>query len=254
MIKALVNNVFDTSRGTSIKENGAEVRTVEHLMAALVGVGIDNVLVEIDAPETPILDGSSRLYVDILQEVHKVNLNAEKDYIVIHEPVSFSIPEKGIELVIKPSEHFKIHVDVDYGTMVLANQEAILNRLEDFYPEVYNCRTFVFLHELQFLIANNLVKGGDVDNAIVFVDKMPEQSVLDQLAAFFNKSNIKVTENGTLDNVQLHYTNEPARHKLLDLVGDLFLLGKPIKGEIYAKKPGHFSNTEFAKLIWQKIK
>ena len=251
-VHAIATNVFDTSRGTSIKENDAEVRTIEHLMAALAGLQIDNVIVDIDAEETPILDGSARFYVEALQKAGRVEQQQEREYFVVTEPMTFSIPEKQIELRVEPFDGFELKVDVDYGTAVLATQTAELKGVNSFYPEVYNCRTFVFLHELQFLIANNLVKGGDVDNAIVFVAQMPEQKVLDQLSVFFNRKNLKVTENGVLDNVELHYPNEPARHKLLDLVGDLYLLGKPLKGRVYASHPGHFANTEFAKKLLSK--
>lgn len=252
IVHAIATNVFDTSRGTSLKENNAEVRTVEHLMAALAGLQIDNVIVDIDAEETPILDGSSRFYVEALQKAGVVEQKQEREYFVVTEPMIFSIPEKQIELRAEPFDGFELKVDVDYGTAVLATQTAELNDINNFYPDIYNCRTFVFLHELQFLIANNLVKGGDVDNAIVFVAQMPEQKVLDQLSAFFNRKNLKVTENGVLDNVELHHPNEPARHKLLDLVGDLYLLGKPLKGRVYASHPGHFANTEFAKKLLSK--
>ncbi len=247
MVHAIATNVFDTSRGTSLKENNAEVRTVEHLMAALAGLQIDNVIVDIDAEETPILDGSARYYVEALQKAGIVEQQQEREYFVVTKPYSFSLPEKQIEIRVEPYDGFDIKVDVDYGTAVLATQTAELKDITNFYPEIYNCRTFVFLHELQFLIANNLVKGGDVDNAIVFVAQMPEQKVLDQLSAFFKRKNLKVTENGVLDNVELHHSNEPARHKLLDLVGDLYLLGKPLKGRVYASHPGHFANTELAK-------
>ncbi len=252
MVHAIATNVFDTSRGTSIKENNAEVRTIEHLMAALAGLQIDNVIVDIDAEETPILDGSARFYVEALQKAGVVEQQEEREYFVMTETKTFSIPEKQIELRVEPFDGFEMKVDVDYGTAVLATQTAELKDINRFYPEIYNCRTFVFLHELQFLIANNLVKGGDVDNAIVFVSQMPDQKVLDQLSAFFKRKNLKVTENGVLDNVELHYSNEPARHKLLDLVGDLYLLGKPLKGRVYASHPGHFANTEFAKKLLSK--
>lgn len=250
-VKALADKVFDTSRGTSIKDGAAEVRTIEHLMAALAGLQIDNVIVDINAEETPILDGSARFYVEALQQAGIAEQNAERAFFELKEPVVFSLPDKQIELRVEPCDGFEIKVDVDYGTTVLASQTAELKDIEDFYPEFYNCRTFVFLHELQFLIANNLVKGGDVDNAIVFVAQMPEQKVLDQLSAFFNRKNLKVTENGVLDNIELHHPNEPARHKLLDLIGDLYLLGKPLKARVAASHPGHFANTELAKKLLQ---
>ena len=249
MVRAIGSNVFDTSRGTSIKDGAAEVRTIEHLMAALAGLQIDNALVEIDAEETPILDGSSRLYVEAILEAGLCEQDAERSYFTLSQPADFSVPDKGITLRIEPADDFQLFVDVDYGTEILAKQHAELQDVKKFYPEIYNCRTFVFLHELQFLIANNLVRGGDVDNAIVFVAQMPSKETLQQMAAFFHKTDLTVTENGVLNNVELHHENEPARHKLLDLVGDLYLLGKPLKAHVYASRPGHFANTELVKKL-----
>lgn len=248
-VKAIPQNVFDTSRGTSIKDGTAEVHTIEHLMAALVGMGIDNVLVRTQGPETPILDGSSRVYVEMLKEAGLKNLDKPRKYVTVKKEISFTIPEQNVELTIRPADHFKMTVNVDYGTKVLSKQQAVLDNLEDFYPEIFNCRTFVFLNELQFLIANNLVRGGDVDNAIVFVDKIPKPSVLKQLATFFRKDDITIMPDHTLNNITLRHSNEPARHKLLDLLGDLYLLGYPLKAEVIASRPGHFANTTFAKKI-----
>lgn len=253
LVRAIIDNVYDTSRGTSIQENGAEVKTVEHLMAALAGLSIDNVLVEINAEETPILDGSAKLYIDVLQKAGIQKQDAEREYITVDKEIRFKKKDLGIELVIKPANSLKMTVNVDYATKVLGAQSATLESMCEFVPNFYEARTFVFLHELQYLIAMNLVKGGDVDNAVVFVENKPEQKILDSLAQFFNKENLDITEQGTLDHNPLRYDNEPARHKLLDLIGDLYLLGKPIKGEIIATKPGHFANTEFAKLIAEEI-
>jgi UDP-3-O-acyl-N-acetylglucosamine deacetylase len=249
-VKAVPQNVFDTSRGTSIQDGPAQVHTIEHLMAALAGLGIDNVRVLTQGPETPILDGSSRIYVEMLRDVGIQTLDTPRKYGTVKKEITFTIPEKNIELTIRPSDHFKMTVNVDYGTKVLSEQQAVLNNVDDFYPEVYNCRTFVFLDELQFLIQNNLVRGGDLDNAIVFVDKVPEKNVLKQLAAFFHKTNIKVTPDHVLNNITLRHSNEPARHKLLDLLGDLYLLGIPLRAEIIANRPGHFANTSFANKIY----
>ena len=249
IVKASPYSVFDTSRGTSIKEGDAQVHTIEHLMAALAGLGIDNVLVKTVGPETPILDGSSRIYVEMLKEVGLKTLDAPKKVGIVKEEITFSVPEKQIELTIKPSERFKMTVNVDYGTKVLAEQEAVLDNLENFVPDVYNCRTFVFLDELQFLIQNNLARGGDLDNAIVFVDKVPDNKVLTQLGDFFHMKDITVTPDHILNNTHLRHPNEPARHKLLDLIGDLYLLGVPLRAEIVANRPGHFANTSFAKKI-----
>jgi UDP-3-O-[3-hydroxymyristoyl] N-acetylglucosamine deacetylase/3-hydroxyacyl-[acyl-carrier-protein] dehydratase len=251
-IRAHISNVHDTSRGTSLYENGAEIKTLEHLMAALAGIGIDNLQIEIDADELPILDGSARFYVECFQKIGLQPQNKVREYIEIDKAIHYTNTKLGAELTVAPADCCTIEVNVDYGTSVLAQQKATLNNLSDFYPEIYNCRTFVFLHELWPLIEHNLVKGGDVSNAIVFVDKIPNQETLDKLAKFFNKSDIQVMSNGTLNNVQLYHKNEPARHKLLDLIGDLYLLGKPIKGKITATKPGHLVNTEFAKMIATK--
>lgn len=249
IVRATGKNVFDTSRGTSIRDGAAEVRTIEHLMAALAGLEIDNVMVDIDAEETPILDGSSRLYVEALQQVEKVEQSAEREYFTINETTEFSVPENDIHIRIEPANDFQMFVNVDYGTKILSQQTAELKNIRDFVPEIYSCRTFVFLHELQFLIQNNLVRGGDLDNAIVFVSQMPSPEVLQQLGEFFHKSDLKVTENGILNNIDLRFPNEPARHKLLDLIGDLYLLGKPIKAHVFATRPGHFANTELVKKL-----
>lgn len=248
-VKVCPENVFDTSRGTSIKDGDAVVHTIEHLMAALVGLGIDNVKVMIVGPETPILDGSSRVYVEMLHEAGIRQLDAPRKYGKVRKEITMTIPEKNIELTIRPSDHFKMSVHVDYGTKVLAAQDATLENIEDFYPDVFNCRTFVFLNEIQFLIENNLVRGGDLDNAIVFVDKIPDKRVLNRLAEFFNMKKVEVTPDHVLNNISLRHPNEPARHKLLDLLGDLYLLGVPLQAEIIASRPGHFANTSFAKKI-----
>ncbi|MDL2296440.1 UDP-3-O-acyl-N-acetylglucosamine deacetylase [Bacteroidales bacterium OttesenSCG-928-E04] len=253
LIHADVRNVYDTSRGTSLMENNAEVKTVEHLMAALAGLSIDNVLVEIDAEEVPILDGSAKIFVEMLENAGIKEQTQPREYIVIENEIHFKKNGSGTELIVRPSDQFKVNLKVDYGTKVLADQQVEMNDIEEFYPHIYDSRTFVFLHELQFLIKNNLARGGDVENAIVFVDKKPEPEVLQELAAFFNKKEMEITEDGVLNHNPLRYENEPARHKLLDLIGDLYLLGKPIKGEITAIRPGHFANTEFAKLIVEEL-
>lgn len=249
LVHANVKNVFDTSRGTSLQENGVEVRTIEHLMAALAGLQVDNVLVEMNASETPILDGSSQLYVAAIQQAGLQELEAERHYIEVKEEVQFSKPNSGITIRLLPADSFQVEVEVDYNSQVLPAQTARLDDIRDFAADFAKCRTFVFLHEIQFLIENGLVKGGDLDNAIVFVEKQPEPEVLEKLSKFFNKQDITVTETGILNTLKLQFPNEPARHKLLDLVGDLYLLGKPLKGKVIAKRPGHFANTEFGKHI-----
>lgn len=249
LIRAHISNLNDTSRSTNIRENGADVKTIEHFMAACAGMSLDNLLVEINCSEMPILNGSAEPYIQEFEKVGILQQNAKREYYTVEEVLKFEKPDLGIELMIVPSNNFKISVMVDYGTDILASQNVSLNKMSDFATEIAPCRTFVFLHELQYLVSNNLVKGGDIDNAIVFVDKKPKKEELEQLCQFFNRKDIEVTENGTLNNTQLHFHNEPARHKMLDLIGDLYLLGKPIKGTIVAKKPGHFANSEFTKLI-----
>ncbi|MDR3046657.1 MAG: UDP-3-O-acyl-N-acetylglucosamine deacetylase [Bacteroidales bacterium] len=249
VIHACVHNVCDTSHSTTLTENGAVVRTIEHLMAALAGLAIDNVLIEIDSEETPILDGSSKIYVDFIQKVGIQKQAVERQYYVFDKEIVYKKEKSDSFIMATPALDFKIEIDVDYQTAVLGKQSTQLLDIKYFCKEFYDARTFVFLHELQFLIQHNLVRGGDVDNAVVFVAHKPEQAVLDQLALFFNKKDIDINENGTLNHNSLKYENEPARHKLLDLLGDLYLLGKPIKGHIKAFKPGHFINTEFVKLF-----
>lgn len=249
-----VDNVFDTSRGTSIKRNNAEIRTIEHAMAALAGMQVDNVLIEIDCIETPILDGSSRFYVEAIEKAGILEQDVEKEYFEITNIITFRNEEKKVEIIAIPADDFRISVMVDYDSEVLTNQHASLYDLKEFSKEFSKCRTFVFLHELEYLINNNLVKGGDINNAIVFVDRLVEENELQRLAKFFNRPEIKVREQGILNNAELHYNNEPARHKLLDLIGDLATIGMPIKGHIIAIRPGHKSNIEFAKLIKKQIK
>jgi len=252
-VKASVLNVADTSRSTNLQENGANVKTVEHLLAALAGLNIDNLLIQIDAEELPIMDGSAIPFIKMLQKAGLTEQPVPREYISVDEVVKFEKPEVGIELILVPAEKFTMSVMVDYGTSVLASQCASIRKMEEFIDNIAPCRTFVFLHELHYLIKNNLVKGGELDNAIVFVDKKPDPEILEEVGNFFNKKDIQVNENGTLNNVKLRSLNEPACHKLLDLMGDLYLLGKPIKGEIIAKKPGHFANTEFVKLIYEYL-
>ncbi|MCL1850582.1 MAG: UDP-3-O-acyl-N-acetylglucosamine deacetylase [Bacteroidetes bacterium] len=252
-VKAHILNVADTSRSTNLKENGVSVKTVEHLLAALAGMCIDNVLILIDAEELPILDGSAAQFVKIIKQAGIRELPELREYISVDEVVKFEKPDVGIELLLVPAEKFTMSVMVDYGTSVLASQYASIKKMDEFVEKIASCRTFVFLHELHYLIKNNLAKGGELDNAIVFVDKKPSPEILDEIGNFFNKKDIQINENGTLNNVKLQCFNEPACHKLLDLLGDLYLLGKPVKGEIIARKPGHFANTEFMKLIYEYL-
>jgi UDP-3-O-[3-hydroxymyristoyl] N-acetylglucosamine deacetylase/3-hydroxyacyl-[acyl-carrier-protein] dehydratase len=253
IISVDVNNVFDTSRGTSLRQNNAEVRTIEHCMAALSGMQIDNALIDIDCEETPILDGSSRFYVEALEKAGFEEQDAPRKYFEITKNITFTNAEKKVEIIAIPADDFRVSVMVDYDSNVLTNQHASLYHIDEFKDEFAKCRTFVFLHELELLIENNLVKGGDINNAIVFVDRMVQKNELDKLAKFFNRPEIEVKEQGILNNVDLYYNNEPARHKLLDLIGDISTVGMPIKGHIIAIRPGHKSNVEFAKLIKKEL-
>jgi len=254
VIKADVENVSDTSRGTTIEKNGYEVMTVEHVIAAITGMSIDNILVEIDCSETPILDGSAKYFVEALQKAGVVEQNKDKDYFEINTNLAFTDPDNKVELLLLPSDEFRISVMIDYDSDVIPKQHASLDQIEDFVDEIGSSRTFVFLHELEYLIQNNLIKGGDLGNAIVFVDKIISHEELDRLATFFNRPKVKVLKEGILNNVELYHLNEPARHKLLDLLGDIALVGIPFKGHIIAKRPGHFANIEFAKIIKNHIK
>jgi len=253
-IDAIVTNVVDTSRGTVIEKNGARVGTIEHLMAALVALEIDNILIEIDAAEAPIMDGSSILILDAIGEDNVLVQNAAKEYFIIREKIVFTDAESGVELIALPDEDFSMNVMISYNSNVLGNQFAKMNSLGEFKTEIAPSRTFVFLHELEFLLNNNLVKGGDIDNAIVIMDRDVNQKELDRIADLFHHEHIKLNgQKGILNNLKLHFDNEPARHKLLDLVGDLNLIGKPIKGKIIATRPGHSSNVQFAKLLYKEM-
>ncbi len=251
-IKALAKNVVSTDRGTTIGSDNAVVNTVEHVLAALVGMSIDNCLIEIDGPETPIMDGSSKHFVKALEEAGIEEQDEPRDYFEIKEPITLEID--GVELMAVPANEYQVAVMVDYGTKVLGSQNAQLNHINDFKSEVADARTFSFLHELEYLLEHGLIKGGDLNNAIVYVDKEISPESMEKLKVAFKKDNVAVKANGILDNLDLHYPNEAARHKLLDVVGDLALAGKPIKGRIFATKPGHKGNTEFAKVLASHIR
>ncbi|PID92539.1 MAG: UDP-3-O-[3-hydroxymyristoyl] N-acetylglucosamine deacetylase [Bacteroidetes bacterium] len=253
-INALAENVVETSRGTTLEENGAKIATIEHVLASFVGMGIDNVLIEIDGPETPILDGSSKYYVEAIEKTGAVEQATDRKYFILKEKLEYYDEEHGIHIIAYPDKVQSINVLIDYGSKVLGNQYASLEDLDNFKDEIAPCRTFVFLHELEFLAKNNLIKGGDVDNAIVIVDREMEQSELDRLATLFNKPRVQVQPEGILNNVALRFPNEPARHKLLDLVGDLALVGRWFKAKIIATRPGHQSNNEFARALRQVMK
>ena len=253
-VKADASYVVDTSRGTTLEQNGARVHTTEHLLAAAYGLEIDNLLIEIDGPEVPILDGSAHIFLKALKEAEIVDQKEDKNYFVVTENLTYEDEERQTEMLAVPQDEFRLTVMVDYNSKVLGTQHAHMYHLGEFEPDICKCRTFVFLRELEFLAKNNLIKGGDLDNAIVLVDKVMPQEKLDDLAELLNKPKVEVKGIGVLNNVDLHFQNEPARHKLLDIVGDLALVGRPIKGHILAARPGHKGNVDFAKIIKKEIK
>lgn len=247
-IPALGNYVTDTSRGTTIEINGVRVSTIEHIMSALWTLGVDNAQIDIDAPETPIMDGSAKEYAAEIERVGVVEQEAEREYYTVTEEVSFSIPEKGVEVRLLPAEKYDVDVAVDYNSKVLGKQQSHFAEGDNYRSEIAPCRTFVFLHEIMFLFHANLIKGGDVDNAIVVVEHPVTDEEVARLSALFNKKDIKVS-GGYLNNLKLRFENEIARHKLLDILGDLALLGRRIRGKVVATRPGHFANTELVKKI-----
>ncbi len=253
-VAALIENVVATDRGTSIGRGAVVIHTVEHLLAALAGLDIDNALIELDGAEMPILDGSSKIFVEEIQKAGILELDEERRYIIPTEKIEYVDEASGSKIRLIPDDHFSIAVKIDFGTEVLSIQEAYLDKMAEFKDRIAACRTFVFLHELEFLLENNLIKGGDLNNAIVFVNKVVSEQELKRLAKVFNKPEVKVQERGVLNNLKLRFENEPARHKLLDLIGDLSLLGKPLKARIVAYKPGHKVNYEFGKKLLESLK
>ena len=249
IVDADVDNVVDLSRGTSLEQNGARINTVEHTLAALVALEIDNILIKLDGPEPPVLDGSARPFMDAISKVGLKELNAPRNFFEIPESVFYEDKSRDVEIAALPLDDFRVTVMVDYNSPVLGSQHASLNHIEDFYEDISNARTFCFLHEVEELYKQNLIQGGDISNAIVVVDRVIENGELDYLAELLDKPKIEVKEEGILDNVELHHKNEPARHKLLDVVGDLALVGRPIKAQILAARPGHAANIAFAKKL-----
>ncbi len=254
IIDADADLVVDTSRGTTLEKNGVRVHTTEHVLAALVGLQIDNCLIQVDGPEMPIMDGSSWKFIEALEAAEIVEQEAERDYFELTENLTYEDPVKRVEMLAVPQDTFRVTVMVDYGSEVLGTQHAGMYDITQFKPEISKCRTFVFLHELEALLAHNLIKGGDLDNAIVLVDKELPKEKLDHLRKVFNKEHVEVKGKGVLNNTQLHFYNEPARHKLLDIVGDLALVGKPMKIHVLAARPGHAGNVSFAKKIKEQMK
>ena len=254
IINADAFNVVDTSRGTTMEQNGARVQTVEHALAALAGLEIDNVLIDLDRPEPPILDGSSKTYVEALLKSGIVEQNAEKVFFKITENIVYTNPEKKVEIIAIPSDEFKVSVMIDFESNVLGTQNASIPNMSHFKDEISSCRTFVFLHELEYLLKNNQIKGGDLNNAIVFVNRVISDDELSRLATLFKRKKVEVLKEGILNNLELRFNNEPARHKLLDVIGDLSLIGMPLKAHIIATRPGHHANVEFAKQIQHFIR
>ncbi len=252
-IPALCEFVTDTSRGTTIERDGVRVSTIEHIMSALWTMGVDNAVIDIDNHETPIMDGSAKAYAAGIAEVGLEEQAADRRYYEVREKQVYTIPEKGVAIILYPDEEFSVSVHVDYNSKVVGNQYAVLVPGDNYAEKIAPCRTFVFLHELEPLFKMNLIKGGDLDNAIVVVENPVSDEQLEHLSKIFNKKDIKVT-GGYLNNLQLRANNELARHKLLDLLGDFALLGMRIKGRVWATRPGHFANTEFMKQVTQTIR
>ncbi len=253
-IEALATFVKNTQRGTNLEKNGVVINTSEHVLAAIVGLDIDNIIIEVNSPEPPIMDGSSRFFVESLEKAGIIEQEAEREYFEVKEIITYKDEESGSDFMIMPSDHYEIMVMVDFGTKILGTQNATLKRVSDFKKEIANARTFSFLHEIEMLLDNNLIKGGDLNNAIVYVDKPLSEETMKKLSKAFKKDKVTIKPNGILDNLTLHWPNEAARHKLLDVMGDLALVGTRLKGKVIVNKPGHKINTGFAKKLHKIIK
>ncbi len=253
-IEAEANFVVNTQRGTNLEKKGVKIQTSEHVLAALVGMDIDNCIMELNAPEPPIMDGSSKYFVEAIEKAGIVEQNAPRKEYVVKEVISYVDEATGSEIIVMPADEYQVTAMVDFGTKVLGTQNAYLKDISEFKTEIANARTFSFLHEIETLLEHGLIKGGDLNNAIVYVDKELSPETMDKLRTAFGKDNISVKPNGILDNLTLHYPNEAARHKLLDVMGDLALVGTRIRGKVIANKPGHHVNTEFAKKLAKIIR
>ena len=254
VVEADANYVVNTQRGTNLEKLGVKIQTPEHVLAALVGCDLDNVIIELNASELPIMDGSSKYFVEALEKAGIEEQNTKRNIYVVKEIISFTDEESGSEILIMPSDQYSVTTMVDFGTKILGTQNATMKDISEFKKEISESRTFSFLHELESLLENGLIKGGDLNNAIVYVDKEISARTMENLKVAFGKDTINVKPNGILDNLTLHYPNEAARHKLLDVVGDLALIGTKIQGKVIANKPGHFVNTQFAKKMAKIIK
>ncbi|WP_445716771.1 bifunctional UDP-3-O-[3-hydroxymyristoyl] N-acetylglucosamine deacetylase/3-hydroxyacyl-ACP dehydratase [Flavobacterium sp.] len=254
IIEADANYVVNTQRGTNLEKRGVMIQTPEHVLAAIVGCDLDNIIIELNASELPIMDGSSKYFVEAIEKAGIVDQDADRKVYVVKEVISYLDEATGSEITVIPSDEYCVTAMVDFGTKVLGTQNANMKGIKDFKTEIADCRTFSFLHELEALLNNGLIKGGDLNNAIVYVDKEISTETMENLKKAFNKETISVKPNGILDNLTLHFPNEAARHKLLDVVGDLSLIGTRIQGKVIANKPGHYVNTQFAKKMAKIIK
>jgi UDP-3-O-[3-hydroxymyristoyl] N-acetylglucosamine deacetylase/3-hydroxyacyl-[acyl-carrier-protein] dehydratase len=254
VIEADANYVVNTQRGTNLEKLGVQIQTPEHVLAALTGCDLDNVIIELNASELPIMDGSSKYFVEAIEKAGVEEQEANRNVYVVKEVISFTDEASGSEILVMPSDNYCITTMVDFGTKILGTQNATMKCLSEFKDEFSDSRTFSFLHELEALLNNGLIKGGDLNNAIVYVDKEISAATMDNLKKAFGKDELTVKPNGILDNLTLHYPNEAARHKLLDVVGDLSLIGTRIQGKVIANKPGHYVNTQFAKKLAKIIK
>ncbi|MDG1386678.1 MAG: bifunctional UDP-3-O-[3-hydroxymyristoyl] N-acetylglucosamine deacetylase/3-hydroxyacyl-ACP dehydratase [Flavobacteriaceae bacterium] len=253
-IEADVQYVTNTQRGTNLVKNDVKIQTSEHVLSALVGLQIDNCLIELSASEPPIMDGSSKFFVEALQKAETKELEEERDEYIVKEIIHYRDEESGSEMTLIPWDNYQVTTMVDFGTKVLGTQNASLEHLDDYVEQISSSRTFSFLHELEMLLENGLIQGGDLNNAIVYVDKPLSDETMERLKKAFNKTDIAVQPNGILDNLSLHHPNEAARHKLLDIIGDLALVGRRIRGKVIARKPGHKVNVEFARKLSKIIK
>ena len=253
-VNADADNVIAVERGTTLSQNNAKVSTVEHLLAAIVGLQVDNILIQIDGEEIPILDGSSKEFIECLEKCNIKTQGAARNYIEISEKISYTDEDNNVEISIYPHNDYRITSMIDYNSEVLGSQHFTLNKISNFKNDVSQARTFCFLHEIEELYNKNLIKGGDLNNAIVIVDKVIDKNRIKEISSLFGKKDIKINKEGILNNTKLNYYNEPARHKLLDIIGDLALVGRPIKGHVIAARPGHKSNVEFAKILKKLIK
>lgn len=254
VIEADANFVTNTKRGTCLEKNGVVIQTSEHVLAALVGMDLDNILIELNASEPPIMDGSSKFFVEAIEKAGIVEQDDCREEYVITEVISYCDEDTGSEIIIMPAKEYQVTTMVDFGTKVLGTQNATLNTINDFKEDISDSRTFSFLHEIEMLLENGLIKGGDLNNAIVYVDKELSPETMEKLKIAFKKDTIAVKTNGILDNLTLHHPNEAARHKLLDVIGDLALVRTRLRGKVIANKPGHYINTQFAVKMSKIIK